>query len=97
MHRFEQQELHMLARPMFTITPNPASGDIAIHYAVPARTPACIELYDATGRLVMNLFNGTLNGAGILNAQPTTIASGIYFIKATMAQETVIRKFIYMR
>lgn len=97
MGKQEQEEPNVKAQPFFAVAPNPASGNIDIHYNVPGREHAAVELYDAAGRSVITVFGGTLNGAGILNAQADRLTSGIYFVKVTMPRKTVIKKFIYVK
>jgi hypothetical protein len=96
MVELEQQERNVKLQPVFTISPNPASGTFGIQYNVPGHERVTIELYDAAGRSVMTVYDGALSGAGILNTQPGQLINGIYFVKVTMPQETVIRKFIYL-
>ncbi|MBN2620743.1 T9SS type A sorting domain-containing protein [candidate division WOR-3 bacterium] len=96
MGKLEQEEQNVNLQPVFAISPNPTSGNIGIQYNVPGYQRVTAELYDATGRSVMTVYDGMLNGAGILNAYPDRLTNGIYFVKITRPEETVIRKFVYL-
>ena len=62
--------------------PNPSAGTIHFDIGIPADGfHGSISLYDALGRLVMPVHNGTLSpGLHSFTIQPPEVASGIYFI-----------------
>lgn len=67
--------------------PNPARGNVALSFRVPAGAPARVEIRDVRGRLVRRLFSGRLEGttAGLLEwdlrgTDGAPVPSGTYFV-----------------
>jgi hypothetical protein len=84
-------------RMIFNIMPNPASRHINIHYNTGNKQATVIELYDAAGRLVDRIFEGELTGKGMIKLRSDILNNGIYFVKIMMPQQTIIKKFIYLK
>ena len=61
-----------------SIYPNPASNNLNISYSVTGNQQVAINLYDLNGNLVKGLANTTLTGNGLLNADVTNLAAGVY-------------------
>jgi hypothetical protein len=87
-------------RLSFRIVPNPASGKIRIEFNVPQdaqRTAGRMEVFDAAGRLVSTIFEGTMNGHGSLDWRPERMPEGVYFLKFSIPGKTAVEKFIYIK
>jgi hypothetical protein len=84
-------------------TPNPFSGDVTIRYRLPADSPSVsIDVFDVAGRLVRTLREGpadagehdaTWDGTG---DQGRRVASGVYFVRAQVAETTLERKVVLL-
>ncbi len=96
---------------LFQNYPNPFGGShpfwgnpgTTIRYALPALSDVRIEIYNASGKLIRNLFSGvrpsgehTLFWDG-LNEHGKPAASGIYIYKLFTTQNVVSRKMLLLR
>lgn len=97
MGKLEHESYITILPPLFILSPNPATEVISISYSIPDKEQVTIELYDATGRSVMTVYNGTLKGTGKLQAQSGALPGGIYFAKVTTPHQTMINKFILLK
>jgi aminopeptidase N len=62
--------------------PNPVTGRTTFTYSIPEDSPVSIELYDASGRIVMDLLNGKqLKGTHVFTADLSALGEGIYFTR----------------
>ena len=61
-----------------SIYPNPAGNNLNISYSVTGTEQVTINMYDLNGNLVKGLANTTLTGNGLLNADVTNLAAGVY-------------------
>jgi len=69
--------------------PNPIATTSEIEYS--AQGAVTIELYDMTGKLVQVLFDGTVNGAGVLTLDASQLTSGRYNVVLKSAEITLTR------
>jgi hypothetical protein len=83
--------------------PNPAPGRTTI-YAVPAAPgPARVEVFDAAGRFVRLLYEGTPAPGGLVvdwdghDAAGRTAASGLYFARLADPSGSVVRRIVLLR
>ena len=78
--------------------PNPVKDQVTLKWQVPSSMPVSINLYDATGRLIRNLY--TINGkarVGTLTVDTRSLAAGIYIVRLETAKGSATRKLIIDR
>ena len=61
-----------------SIYPNPACNNLNINYEVTGSAEVEINMYDVNGNLVKKLTNTALSGKGLLNADVSNLATGVY-------------------
>jgi len=78
--------------------PNPGTGWVMLKWQVPSSLPLSVNLYDATGRLVRNLY-ATNDEArtGALNLDTRSLAAGIYLVRLETANASATRKLVIDR
>ncbi|OYD16795.1 hypothetical protein CH330_01805 [candidate division WOR-3 bacterium JGI_Cruoil_03_51_56] len=86
-----------------TITPNPISGQATIILGVPHRASVCLEIYNASGRLVQRLMNEHKE-AGLHNlcwdgkdTRGRTVSVGVYFYRLQTDDVTVAKRAVLVR
>jgi hypothetical protein len=78
--------------------PNPVTDQATLKWQVPSSMPISVNLYDATGRLVRNLY--TANGkarVGTLTVDTRSLAGGIYLARLETASGSATRKLVIDR
>jgi hypothetical protein len=81
------------------VYPNPANDEIVnIKYHTDGLSPSNIELYDLNGRLCLEIESG-LKEAGIYQKyfSTSTLGSGIYYIKMTNGNMTLVKRLIIIK
>lgn len=80
----------------FDLSPNPASCNIEITFALNSTQETNIYLTDISGKNISNIFSGELTaGNHILKENISALPAGIYFIYIRSAENgTAIKKFI---
>jgi hypothetical protein len=89
-----------LSGPSLRITnfPNPVSDQITLKWQVPSSMPVSVDLYDATGRVVRNLYSANDNArAGTLVVDARSLAAGIYLVRLETARGSATRKLVIDR
>jgi len=89
-----------LNRPSFRITnyPNPVTDQVTLKWQVPSRMPVSVNLYDATGRMVRNLYNANDEvRTGTLAMDAKVLAAGIYLVRLETATGSATRKLVVDR
>ncbi len=87
-----------LAKDNFSIYPNPASGVVHLDMFAEAAGIYQLSIIDNEGRLVHNLFDGTLQaGQHHFTWDSQTAKSGIYLMKIDHGQSTMTRKIMLIR
>jgi hypothetical protein len=83
----------------FTAYPNPTSGNATILFTAPSDCRATMDAFDMTGALVSRLFTGDVNGGTDYSVDINTSlwSEGIYFIRLSAGDETVIGKLVVMK
>lgn len=82
----------------FSLRPNPVSQTASIAYVMPVAGRLTIRAYDASGKLVAEIFDQQTNaGKGVIGWQPVQLTSGIYFLKATSPAGVQTEKFLLLR
>jgi hypothetical protein len=81
--------------------PNPASrsqGNVVVSFVAPSKHDMAITLFDAAGRSVRTLFNGSHDaGFGSLSFDPTQLDPGAYFYVLSTDQVLLARRLILTR
>jgi hypothetical protein len=82
--------------PSLRITnyPNPARGPLTVKWQVPNREPVSVNLYDATGRLLRNLYATDNTRVGTLVLDTRSIAAGIYLLRLETKNGSATRKLV---
>jgi hypothetical protein len=89
-----------LNSPSLKITnyPNPVTDQVTLKWQVPSSMPISVSLYDATGRMVRNLY--TVNDrarVGTLTMDTRSLAAGIYLVRLETAKGSATRKLVVDR
>ena len=80
------------------IHPNPARGNLKIRFNSPDEQKVTIKLYDVTGRLINEIFNGkTKIGMNEMPIMAENYAAGIYFVRIETDKEIITEKFIMLK
>lgn len=83
---------------LYPIYPNPTKDVLKIRFNSPDEHEIKIKLYDATGRLVKDIFDGTARiGMNEISYEPKNLPNGIYFARLETANYQVTEKVIYQR
>lgn len=78
--------------------PNPFNPSTKIEYCLPTESHIKLSVYDAMGRLVKDLFNGTQQAGRHTHVfEPSGIASGIYFCKLEYPYNSQIIKMVFIK
>jgi hypothetical protein len=73
--------------------PNPCIGELRVAFDLPGRAPARIELYDVSGRRVLERnLDGLGEGGHVLSLARQ--APGIYFVRLVQAGQVIVRKVV---
>ncbi len=79
-------------------TPNPANGRVCFSYYLPQASRVLIGVYDAQGRRVALVADADqIAGAHLAEWDCRQMAVGVYFVRASTAQTSDVRKLILMR
>jgi parallel beta-helix repeat protein len=80
------------------VYPNPTKADLELRFSAPVQQTMNIMLYDVAGRLVDEVFSGTVNaGDNKIPIRSTNLAAGIYFIRIEIGNETITEKVIILK
>jgi hypothetical protein len=86
--------------PSLKITnyPNPVRDRVTLKWQVPRSMPVSVNLYDATGRLIRNLYTANDRAiAGTLALDTRSLAAGIYLVRLETADGSATRKLVIDR
>ncbi|MEO0132460.1 MAG: T9SS type A sorting domain-containing protein [candidate division WOR-3 bacterium] len=73
---------------LLDVTPNPLTKLATVRYNVPQTGRVSLKLYDASGRVVSTLYEGTLEaGTYTMTVDATRLARGVYFLKCEQGTE----------
>jgi hypothetical protein len=89
-----------LNRPSLWITncPNPGTDQVTLKWQVPSSMPVSVNLYDATGRMVRNLYSAyDKTRVGTLTLDAKSLAAGIYLVRLETAKGSATRKVVIDR
>jgi hypothetical protein len=81
-----------------TNSPNPVTDQVTLKWQVPTRMPISVNLYDATGRLVRNLYAANDKArVGTITADTRSLPAGIYLVRLETANGSATRKVVIDR
>jgi len=94
-----EEEQPRVRRPMLAVAnyPNPVTDAVTIRWELPARQRASVDVFDATGRLVRNLYDAAdgVSGSAVLDTR--YLAAGIYLVRLETQAGTATRKLVLGR
>ena len=83
---------------LLQVYPNPARGNLRIRFNLSDEQKVTIKLYDVTGRLINEIFNGKAKiGINEMPIRAENYAAGIYFIRIETGKEIITEKFIMLK
>jgi hypothetical protein len=78
--------------------PNPGTDQVTLKWQVPGSMPVSVNLYDATGRMVRNLYAANDKArTGTLAMDARSLAAGIYMVRLETAGGSATRKLVIER
>ncbi|GAI07978.1 unnamed protein product [marine sediment metagenome] len=81
-----------------SIYPNPTKGVMKIRFMSPDQRRVTVNLYDVTGRVVKNIFDGAAkNGLNEILYSSKNLASGVYFMRLIADEKVKTEKVIFYR
>jgi hypothetical protein len=82
----------------FSLSPNPTMSPLRIAYHLHKPGRVLINLYDISGQLKKEIFNGEITNAnGMINHELSGLANGVYFVKMETNDNTVMKKFLLVK
>lgn len=80
------------------VRPNPASGTATVRVSLPTTGPATVVVADALGREVARLIDGsTVAGTHALALDTRRLAPGVYVVRLTTGDSTLVQRFTVVR
>lgn len=80
-----------------SIFPNPFNNTLSIALDVPLHQDVSVSLYDLLGREVDEVYRGRLAGNTISYAAPASLASGVYFVRASAGARVALAKVVLLK
>jgi hypothetical protein len=77
--------------------PNPFNPSTEITIDVPGQSDWKLDIYNVTGQLIKSFSGYTAGGRVTVTWDAGTVASGIYFYKATVGQYSDVKKMVLMK
>ena len=74
------------------VSPNPSTGPVQLWFELSSSTPAALRIYDASGRLVETLMNGSVNAGD--HTFTWDGAPGVYFLQLVTPARTLTEKLV---
>lgn len=88
---------------LYNASPNPAKGKVTFTFSIPRKSNVSLKVYDASGRLVKTIAEGTYN-PGVYKVtwngrdmSGRKVAQGVYFYKLVAGSYKATRKVIFLR
>ena len=81
----------LVAGNLINVYPNPASGNVSISFSTIGTSKTKLELYDMSGKLVKNLYEGVLseNARKKIDLQTKDLSAGIYIVRLQTGNKIV--------
>ncbi|MCC6476108.1 T9SS type A sorting domain-containing protein [bacterium] len=80
-----------------TTYPNPFNSSVRIDIAGFTGRDFNMKLFDTLGREVATLHSGPLQGGNLLFTAPSTIAAGVYFVRASDTKYSETKKIVFLK
>lgn len=81
-----------------SIFPNPGRGRVTIPLDVPAEAPATVQVFDARGRLMATVFDGTLaDGYPTLEWDASRAPAGVYLVRVQTDRAAAVGRVVITR
>lgn len=79
------------------VYPNPFTDRLRFEFVSPVNFNAFIDIFDITGRLVRNIFEGRIEGGVYYDVEfkPETSVGGIYIYRMTLGEKVYNGKVVY--
>ncbi|MFH0765703.1 MAG: T9SS type A sorting domain-containing protein, partial [Calditrichota bacterium] len=77
--------------------PNPFNAETRIHYQAPLGSPFSISLWDASGRQLRQLQQGSGGGVGFLDLRGEGLQSGYYFVHLETLNGSVNQRVAFIK
>jgi len=77
--------------------PNPFNSTLSISLNVPLHQAVTLSLYDLLGREVDVIYRGRLASQTISYVAPAAMASGVYFLRASAGDVSVLGKVVLLK
>ncbi len=74
--------------------PNPASTALTINFFTPNQGTSSIEVYDMIGKVVATKTINSLEGFNAQDFDITSLSNGVYFLKMTQSEKSIVKKFV---
>ena len=85
-------------RGITALYPNPTSGRITVEVSVASTTHVVVALYDILGREALRLIDEVKTpGSHLLNADVSTLPSGVYFCRYRAGETAASRRMLLLR
>jgi hypothetical protein len=68
-----------------------------LDYSLPTRTEIGVNVYDITGRLVRNVYDGFVKGHDTMGFTLNGIAQGVYFVRVETKDNTTTTRIIWLK
>ncbi|MBL0062232.1 MAG: T9SS type A sorting domain-containing protein [bacterium] len=82
---------------ILSVYPNPFNASLSIALDLPLYSSIDVSLFDILGRRADAIFSGKLQSTTLIYSAPPSIATGSYFIKATTADNSVVKKVVLLK
>jgi hypothetical protein len=77
--------------------PNPFSGLVHLELPFPAAESATLRIFDASGKLVKNMYPGAQAVWDAVDDRGSAVQNGVYFARLTQGKETLSQKLLLVR
>ena len=83
--------------PAVRCNPNPAVRNVCVEYHVPASGECKLELYDVTGKLVIDIADG-MHAAGVYSRMFDTrnLPAGVYYVRLMTDRDVATEKVVFL-
>ncbi len=82
---------------MIAAFPNPFNSILNISLDVPLHQEVTLSLYDLLGREVDVVYRGRLSSSTISYVAPAALSSGVYFLRASAGERSVLGKVVLLK
>ncbi len=80
-----------------SVYPNPFNSTLSISLNVPLHQEVTVSLYDLLGREVDVVYRGRLSSSTVSYVAPAALSSGVYFLRASAGERSVLGKVVLLK